>query len=108
MTCESGRKRDAGVGGVEVKVGRSEVLVGRDVAVGKGHAFGLACGAGGVDQRGQIVRLNGVRKSIEDRIALRAESVGIAKQRTHRDGAFGCRSIHHDDALKLGLVAHGE
>ena len=102
------QERDAGVGGVEVEVGRSEVLVGGDVAVGKGHAFGLACSAGGVDQRGQIVRLNGMRKSIEDGIALRTESIGVAEQRAHGDGAFGSGSIHHDDALKLGLVAHGE
>ena len=70
----------------------SEVLVGGDVAVGEGDAFGLAGGAGGVDERGQIARLDGVREGVEDGIALGAASIGIAEQLAQGDGAFGSRA----------------
>ena len=44
-----------------------EVLVGGDVAVREHHALGLAGGAGGVDERGEVVGLDGADQGIEDR-----------------------------------------
>ena len=101
------QKGDAGVGRVEVEIGGREVLVGGDVAVGEGNAFGLAGGAGGVDERGQIVRLDGVSEGVEDRIALGTARIGVAQHLAEGDGAFGSGGIHHHDAFEVGLVAHG-
>ena len=83
--------------GVKAEVARGNVLVGGDVAVGEQHAFGLARGAGGVDQRGQIVGTGGARQRIEDRIAL-----GRCMRRRRRGSWRSLsrrreRAIHHDD-----------
>ncbi len=86
----------------------SEILIGGNVAVSEGDALGLAGSAGGVDQRGQVARFDGVRESIEDRIALGTARIGIAQQFLECDGALGSGRVHHDDALKAGLVAHGK
>ena len=63
---------DAGIGCVEGEAGGRKVLVGGDVAMREHHAFGLAGGAGGVNQRCEIVGLDGSDQGIEDWIALRA------------------------------------
>ena len=68
------QKGDAGVGRIEAEIDGRKVLVGGDVAVGKSNAFGLAGGARGVDERGQIAGLNGANERIEDRIALSADA----------------------------------
>ena len=73
------KKGDAGVGFIEVKFARGEVLVGGDVAVREHDALGLAGGAGGVDQSGQIVGLDGADQGVEDRVAIRAGIVGAGK-----------------------------
>ena len=52
------------------------VLVGGDVAVGEGDALGLAGGAGGVDEGGEVFGLDGADESVEDRVALRAADIG--------------------------------
>ena len=73
------------------------------------HAFGLARGAGGVDQRGQICRLDGADQRIEDRVALaRRASSAPARISDKRDGALRQRgeSIMMN-SLELGLRAHG-
>ncbi len=102
------RKRqegDAGVGGIEAEVDGGEVLVGGDIAVGESDALGLAGGAGGVDERGQVMGLDGTDEGIEDGIAPGAVGIGIVKQLAHGDGALGSGRIHHDDVLQLGLGA---
>ena len=99
------QKGDAGVGGIEVEIDWGVILVGGDVAVGEGDALGLAGGAGGVNERGQIAGLDGADEGIEDGIALGAAGIGIVNQLAHGDGALGSGRIHHDDAFQLGLGA---
>ena len=82
------KERDAGVGFVERELGGSKVLVGGDVAVREHDALGLAGGAGGVNQRGEIVGLDGAHQGIEDGIAIGAGIVGPAKNLGEGDGAF--------------------
>ena len=71
---------------MEVRGG--EVLIGGDVAMGERHAFGLAGGAGGVDERGQVAGFDGADKRIEDRIALGAAGIGAGQQLAEGDGAL--------------------
>ena len=85
--CESGRKEMQASVGLKVEPGDSVVLIGCDVAVGEHDAFGLAGGAGGVDERGQIGGLDGADQGIEDRDRARAGVVGTGKELGECDGA---------------------
>ena len=64
----------------KLKSAAAKFWLAANIAVGKGNAFGLAGGAGGVDQRGQIVGLDGAGQGIEDGVALGAAGIGIAEQ----------------------------
>ena len=85
------QKGDAGVGRVKAEIDGGDVLVGGDVAVGERDALGLAGGSGGVDERGQVARLDGVDQGVEDGIALGAASVGAGDKLAQGDGALRAR-----------------
>ena len=72
-------ERDAGVGGVEAELGEGVVDVAGDVAVGEEHAFGLAGGAGGVDESGEVGGLDGAGGFVEGGIVLAAAGDGGAQ-----------------------------
>ena len=97
-----GQEGDAGIGGVETEIQGSKILVGSNVAVGEGDAFGLACGAGCVDECGEVLGLDRLYKGVEYRVALCAADVEVVDQGVERDGAVGRRGIHNDNAVELG------
>ncbi len=79
-----------------------------NVAVGEHDAFGLAGGAGCVDQRGEVVGFHRADKGVENRIPIRAgdrRRLPVSwKERWHPSGAS---PIHDEDPLQLSLGAHG-
>ena len=91
--------------GLKPKSSGGEILISGDVAMRERDTFGLAGGAGGVDQCGQILGLDGVGESVEDGIVLGASRVSIAQQFAQTDRAFGHRRIHHDERFQLRLRA---
>ena len=94
-----GEERDAGVGCIEAEIDGGDVLVGGHVAVGEGDAFGLAGCAGGVDEGGEVLWLDGADESIEDGVALRTEDIDIVHQGAEGGCSVGRGRIHDDDAL---------
>jgi len=90
-----GQERDAGVGAAEAEFRSGVVDVGGDVAVGEHDAFGIAGGARGVDEGGEIAGLDRPCDLVEVEVGL-----CIGDQRRELPGAGSVFLVHDDDVIE--------
>ena len=99
---------DAGVGRGEAEIRSGDALVRGDVAVREHDALGLAGGSGGVNQRGQVLGLDGTHQRVKDGVPLAAQRVGPGNRVLESDGPFRrCRRVHDHNPLQRSEITNG-
>ena len=75
--------------------------------VGKRHALGLAGRPGGVNQRGHVLGLDGVRERVKDRVPFSSALIGPGQHFSESDRPLGCRGVHDQYPSELRQAADG-
>ena len=102
------KEGDAGIGFVEGEPSGRKVLVGGDVAMRKHDAFGFAGGAGGVNERCEVVWLRRIERGRRRRDRDKGPASSAPARILEKGiGAFWRVAIHDEDALELGFRTNG-